>query len=212
MWRHRNWLDLERGWNGLDFSSDVEIYLIFEWGIEFDLVLVLGSKVTFFLRGIEIDLVRVEIIIFYAWWSMVFGWVVVVEIDLVFGCGPQIAWFLSGWSILTWSQCGGRTWLDFSLGIGIIFFGPGGRKRLGFSIWIGIDLSFVWWCSTANRYRVLTDRYAGYVLEICWLCSRRPPSHRWLSRSALILCKRTKEVRASNFSQGWLSSSVVYPA
>ena len=120
--------------------------------------------------------------------------------------------FLYGWSILTWSQCGGRTWLDFSLGIGIIFFGPGGRKRLGFSIWIGIDLSFVWWCSTANRYRVLTDRYAGYVLEICWLCSRRPPSHRWLSRSALILCKRTKEVRASNFSQGWLSSSVVYPA
>ena len=54
-------LILELVSNWLDFSSCVEINLIFVLGIEFDLVLVLGSNVTCsFVWGIEIDRVRAE--------------------------------------------------------------------------------------------------------------------------------------------------------
>ena len=44
-------LILEWGSAWLHFSSGVEITLIFAWGIEFDLVLVLVSKSTCFLSG-----------------------------------------------------------------------------------------------------------------------------------------------------------------
>ena len=130
----------------------------------------------------------------------VFVWLVVVEIDLAYGCGPQIDslgfsvsietdMVLSGWSILTWFQC--------------VFVG---RKRFGLSIRIGTDLDFVVWCSieNLNGCGVLTDRYVGYVLE-----------HHSVAVDSvaqrLILYRRAIEVRASNSCQGWLSSLVVYP-
>ena len=99
--------------------------------------------------------------------------------------------------------------IDFDLisvlGSEFICFVSGGRKRLGVSIWIEIDLDFVWW-STANRYGVSTYRCVGYVLE----------DHSVIVNGIaqwFILCKRTKEVRASNSSQGdWVSSSVVHPS
>ena len=66
--------------------------------------------------------------------ELVFVWVVVVEVDSVFRCGPQIAWFsididlifvwvvdidlISVWEIE----------IDFKLGIGIVFLLFGGRK------------------------------------------------------------------------------------
>ena len=49
-----------------------------------------------FVRGIEINCVRVELSFFQVVLStdVVFVFVVVVEIDSVFGCGPQIVWFV----------------------------------------------------------------------------------------------------------------------
>ena len=44
-------LILECRSNGLDFNGDVAIALIFVWGIEFDLFLVMGSKLTCFCAG-----------------------------------------------------------------------------------------------------------------------------------------------------------------
>ena len=53
--------------------------------VENDLCLVSGSKLARFLgRSVEIDLI-VE------WIDLFIVWVVVVEIDSVFGCGRQIA-------------------------------------------------------------------------------------------------------------------------
>ena len=59
------------------------IWLAFSVGIEIDLV---------FVRRIEIDHVPAEINLFYVWWPiyLVFVWVMVVGINSVFGCGPQI--------------------------------------------------------------------------------------------------------------------------
>ena len=74
--------------NWLDISVRVELNLAFVWGIKICLVLVWGSIDLFF--------------------------VLVVEIELVFVCGPEITWFLGGWSKSTCFQCGGRklTWLQ----------------------------------------------------------------------------------------------------
>ena len=101
-------LNLEWGSNWIDFSTGVEISLVFVWGVEFDLVSVLESKVIcFFVRGIEIDRVRAEINLVLVWWSMglFFVWVVVVEIDSIYNAG---------------------------------------RKSLGFSVSIKLDLVSVW--------------------------------------------------------------------
>ena len=47
----------------------------------------------FFVRGVEFDCVRAEIDVFLEWISIDLIFVRVVEIDLVFRCGPQIASF-----------------------------------------------------------------------------------------------------------------------
>ena len=170
------------------------------------MVLVLGQKVTcFFARGIEIDRVRAEI-------NLVFVWVVVVEIDSVFRWGPRIAWLyvvwakklswlLSGWSISTWFQCGGSNlaWFQFRDRKLIYFVYDGGRKWSGFSIWIQIVLNFVWWCSTANGYGVLTDGCVCYAREECSVTVD------WVAQW-FIPYKRTNEGRASNSSQAdWVA-------
>ena len=98
---------------------------------------------------------------------------------LVLVWGWRLTWFLSGWSVLTWFQFRGRNWFILCLGV----------ENDLVSICIGIDLVFVWWCWTANRYGVLTDRCVCYVLEdhsvtVDWVAQ-------WF-----ILCKPTKEVRA----------------
>ena len=109
-----------------------------------------------------------------------------------------VDWFcLNGRHRLDFSM-GDRTWRDFSLGFGIDLFCVGGSKMTCFSIWIQIELDFVW-CSTANRYGVLTDRCVCYVLEdhsvtVDWLAH-------WF-----IPYKRTIEVRASNSSPGCSSA------
>ena len=132
----------------------------------------------FLYRGLKLTVCGAETDLFCVWWSIdsVFVWEVVVEIGSIFACGPQIAlvlvwasrltWCSSGWSILTWFQCEGSNLTRFQFRDRNRFcFVSGGWKRLGFSIWIGIDLDFLWWCSTANRYGVLTYRCVGYVLE-----------------------------------------------
>ena len=71
------------------------IWLDFGVGIESDL---------FFVRGVEIDSGQAELNLFWVLWSidLVFVWVVVVEIASVFGCGPQIAWFIGSIEIDLW--------------------------------------------------------------------------------------------------------------
>ena len=145
--------------------------------------------------------------------------------SLSFSVSIEIELVLSGWSILTWSQCEGLnlTWFQFRDRNWFVFV-SGARKRLGFIIWIEIDCDFVWWCSTANMYVWSLDRCVCYVLDdhsvtVNWVSQwfilykrtkevRAPNSvSQWF-----ILCNRTKGVRASNSSQGWLSSSVVCPS
>ena len=86
-------LSLDWGSNWLDFSGCVEInfflcgdriWLRFSVGIEIDL---------FFVSWVEIDRVQAEISLFLVWWSIDLVFVWEVEVDLVLGCRPQIAWF-----------------------------------------------------------------------------------------------------------------------
>ena len=114
-------LDLisKRGSNWLDFSSGVEINLISVWGFHFDLVLVSESSVACFLcGGPKLTLCGPKLTYFECDGRLIcfFVWVV-VAIELGFGCGPQIAWFWSGWSILTWYQFRDRNWFVLCLGI-----------------------------------------------------------------------------------------------
>ena len=70
--------------NWLDYSDAVDSYLIFVWGVEFDLVLVGIEIDLLFVQGVGVDCVRAEIDYFLVWWliDLFFSWV--VEIDLVF--------------------------------------------------------------------------------------------------------------------------------
>ena len=207
------WAGIEIGlildWGSIwhDFSSGVEINLIFLWGIEFDLVLVLGSKVTFFVRGIEIDRVRAEINLFWVWWSidLVFVWVVLVEIDSVLGYGPQIAWFYCEHRNWLGFCLGGRYCLDFSVGAKLDLIsvqGPeficcvsGGREWVGFIV-SGSKLTWIL-CDVRPQVDIIwsLDRCVCYVLEdhsvtVDWVTQ-------WF-----ILYKRTKEVRGFKFQSG----------
>ena len=140
-----------------------------------------------------------------------FVWVVVVELHSVLRCGPQIAWFQCEHRNWLGFCRVGRYWLDFRVGdrawyyfilrIGINLFWAWGRKWLGFSIWIEIDLNFVWWYSTANRHGVLTD------ICVCYFLENHSVTVDWVAQW-FILHKRTKKGRASKSSQGWLSSTV----
>ena len=154
------------------------------------------------------DRVRAEINLFQVWWSidLVIASVVVVEIDSVFGCGPQNRLVLVWASKLTWFCLGGRyrldfsvvdrTWLDFSLGIGIDLGCVGGSKM------------------TFSRFGVLTDRCLGYVLDdhsvtvecfsgLSFINERKrsalqvPVRADWVAQG-FIRYKRTTEVRGSN--------------
>ena len=112
-----------------------------------------------------------------------------------FDCDDRLTWVLSGWSILTWFQCGGRPRLLFTRGI--VSLGIGNdlgcvwvSKMTWFNFWIEMDLDLVWWCSTANRYGVLTDIFmCWYVLE------DHSVTVDWVSQE-FIFYKRTKEVQA----------------
>ena len=118
-------------------------------------------------------------------------------------------------SNLTWFCMGGRYWLDFSVGDkkNLTWFQFRDRKWfvvrlgvvkwIGFSVCIAIDLDFSWWCSTANRWTVLTDRCVCYVLE------DHSVTVNWAAQW-FVVYKRTKEVRALNSTRSWLSSSVVH--
>ena len=108
------------------FSSGVEINYFFVWGIEFDLVLVLESKVTCFLcRDRNWPCAGRN----YFFWSVIIDWLgfcigggrnwpdfwMRAANRLVLGWASKLAWVLSGWSILTWIQCGGSSliWFQF---------------------------------------------------------------------------------------------------
>ena len=71
-------------WKWFDVSGGVEINVPVVRGIEVDLVIGDGIRNDVFVLGVEIDYVQAEIDLFLVW---------VVEIGLVFGCGPQIPWF-----------------------------------------------------------------------------------------------------------------------
>ena len=64
------------------------------WGIEFDFVFVSVSELKcFFVQGVENNYVRAEVNMFFLWLLIDFVFVWEVQIDMVFGCGPQIAGF-----------------------------------------------------------------------------------------------------------------------
>ena len=130
--------------------------LVFMCGIEIDVVLVCGSKLTVFLCGGPNWLrfcVRAEI----TWFQYMdrFGFCVRAENELRFLLGSSGLWFLYGWPKLTWFQCGGWnfTWnqcrdevdlvVVWMVEIGMISVW-GDRNWLDFSVEIGIDLVFVW--------------------------------------------------------------------
>ena len=196
-----------------NFSGDIEINLIFVWGIEFDLDLMLGSKVTCLLcGGGKLTVCGPKLTCFdgddrltrllRGWWSKLTrfldagrqspGFSVSIEIGLV------LVWMVNIDLISVW-----RVKLDIISvwGSQLIYFVSACRKWLAFRICIETDLDFVW-CSTANRYGALRDEC--YVLEdgsvtVSWV-------PQWF-----ILHKRAKDVRAWNFRQDWLSSSVSHP-
>ena len=84
---------LEWGLNWLDFSGGVGINFDFRVGDRIWLGFSVGIGVDFFWAGVGIVSVRAEIDLFLVWWSIDSVFVRVVVIDLVFGCGPQIACF-----------------------------------------------------------------------------------------------------------------------
>ena len=151
VWRHQINLIFEWGSISPGFGSCVEINLIL-WGIEFYLVLVLGSEVTCFRTGdcnwpcAGRDELALNVLIDW----LGFVWVVVVEIDSDFGCGTPIAWFYCehrNWLALVWavdidliSVWGIEHDFDSVQGSELICFVSGGRKWIGFSIWIEINL------------------------------------------------------------------------
>ena len=205
-------LILEWGSNWLDFSTGVEIISIFVWGVEFDLVTVLGWKVKWFLCGgskltvcgpkltcFECD-DRLTCFLCGRWWSKLTRFLHVGRKSLGFSVNIKVD-LVSVWLVDIDLVSVSEIELDFIRDRNW-FVVAGGRKWLGFSIWIEIGL--VWWCSTANRYGVLTYRCVCYVLE----------DHSVnvdLLAQWFLLYKQAEEARASNSSQGWLSSSVVYP-
>ena len=75
-------LILEWGSKLTDFIDGVEVNLVFVCGIEFDLVLVWVSKLNCFLFGVKIDFV-------FVCGPILLGFDVWIEIDMVFVCGPQ---------------------------------------------------------------------------------------------------------------------------
>ena len=79
----------------------------------------------------------------------------------------------------------------------MVCFLCGGRKIIGFSVWIDINLVFVSWYSTANIDGVLRDRFVGYV---ALLLGKHSVGVDWLAQW-LIRHNRKKEVQASNRSQ-----------
>ena len=158
-----------------------KLNLTFVWGIEFGLVLVLGSKVTSFrCGGSKLTVCGPKLNCFERHDRLTcFCVVVVVGIDSAFVCGPQIAWFL----------CEHRNWLCFRLG------GPYWLDSTwhDFSSEIGIDLLCVWGSKTTlflylDRNRpgfceMMFDRKYIWCLDT-WMslaCSRRPLGHRWLT-------------------------------
>ena len=139
-----------------------------------DLVLVGGGRKwpVFFMRAANR--------LVFVWASRLNWFVWVVDIDLISVWGVELD-LISVW----WSE--------------LICFMSGGRKRLGFSVWIESDLDFVWWCSTANIYMASwTDRWVGYVLEDCWLRS-----------SVVYPSEKNKRDPGFKCQQGWPSVSVV---
>ena len=85
-------------------------------------------------------------------------------------------------------DCAGRNWLVFSVVIDWLGFGVGGRNWLGFFMPAANRLVLVW----ASKL----------TWFLCWWLKLT-----WFQRGRSILFKPTKEVRASNLSQGWLSIS-----
>ena len=192
-----NWfrVGIELTW----FQKGRRISLIFVWGIEFDLVLVLGSKVTSFLCvgsklttcGPKLTCLECDEKLTYllcGWWLSKLTWFWDAgskSLGLVWASN-WLGFCLGGRYWLEFSV-GDRTWLDFSLGIGIDLFCARGSKTC-FSIWIEIGLDFVW-CSTANRYGVWTGRCVSCFLEdhsvtVDWIAL-------WF-----LLSKQTKDARA----------------
>ena len=113
------------------------------------------SKLTLFWgRGIEMTCLwgRSKLILLLCAGRLSFGFHVWIEMNLVSVYGPKLTYFSV---LIDWLRfCGGgwicfdfivgdRTWLDFSVGVGIDLFFVWGRKWLGFSFWIEIDLVWV---------------------------------------------------------------------
>ena len=234
--RHRNWLDFTvgievdltsaQGWKltwclcgGIDldlilewgsklhnFSSGVEINLIFVWGIEVDWVFVFMSKVTLSsCGGSKFDVCGPKFTLFWVWWSihLFFGGVGVVEIVSASDAGRKYRGVSASVEIdlvVVWnvdidliSVC--RMELDM-ISVQrseLICFVSGDQTWFGFIIWIKVFLDFVWF-STANWYGVLTDRCVCYVLEDYSVTVDK------VAQWFIIGFKRTKEVQGSNSS------------
>ena len=96
------------------------------WGIEFNLVSEIGSKVTCFLSGgSKLTVCGSKLTCSKCcdrstwfscgwWWSKLTRFLDAVANRLVLVIASRLTWFLSGWSILTWFQCGesNLTWFQ----------------------------------------------------------------------------------------------------
>ena len=145
-----------------------------------------GPKLTGFLcRGIEIDLIleRGSKLTWFQWWGRTslgfyvrninwLGFSVGIELDLIlYGgqnrlrfCvraenyfvliyGSKLIWFLAWGSKLTWFLCAGRKWLDFSVGI----------DWLSFTRVVEVDLVFVCWTEITWFYLVWASNLTSFL-------------------------------------------------
>ena len=129
------------------------------------------------------------------WWSKLTRFLDEGRKSLGSSVSIELTWFCLGGRYGLDLSVGDRTRLDFCIdGYELICLVSGGRKRLGFSVWIKIYLDFVWWCSTANGC-------LGHVLE------DHSVTVNWVAQWFILHIRPD-----SNASQVWLSNSVVHPS
>ena len=150
--------------------------MIFVWWIQFDLVLLLGSKVTCFLyggsnwpcagRNYFVESVLIDWLGFrvggggrnqLGFWTWAANRLVLVLASI-------LTWFMCGWSILTWFQCGGSnlTWFQFS--DRNCFFCVSGRKWLRI---VYLDRNWLGFCVMMFDRSDMESWQVGVLVMFC---------------------------------------------
>ena len=151
------------------------------WGIELVSVLVLVSKVTRFWCGDQnwpcLGQNQIVMSVIIDWLG--FLWVaVVVDINSVFRCGAQVAWF----------QCGHRNWLDFCLdGRYWLDFSMGDQTWPDFSLGIATYL-FCAWGSKMSWFIVSVTKLTWIFCDVV-----RPQIDIWVLTDAFVTFYETTQ-------------------